>query len=96
MNILVTGGAGYIGSVAVEQLLKAGESVIVLDNLCQGHRQAVHPEALFIKGDLRDRDIVNALFEQYAVDAVMHFASHTLVGESMQKSYIIFSLLLLK
>ena len=88
MNILVTGGAGYIGSVAVEQLRKAGESVIVFDNLCQGHRQAVHPEALFIKGDLRDRDIVNALFEQYAVDAVMHFASHTLVGESMQKPFL--------
>ncbi len=88
MNILVTGGAGYIGSVAVEQLVMAGESVIVLDNLCQGHRQAVHPDALFLKGDLKDTIIVDSLFEQYDIDAVMHFASHTLVGESMHKPFL--------
>lgn len=88
MNILVTGGAGYIGSVAAEELLKAGESVIVFDNLSQGHQEAVHPEAVFVEGDLKDIASIHAVFEQYSVDAVMHFASHTLVGESMEKPFL--------
>jgi UDP-glucose 4-epimerase len=87
MKILVTGGAGYIGSIVVEQLVEAGESVMVLDNLYQGHRAAVHPDSIFIEGDLADRATVDALFQKHEPEAVMHFASHTLVGESMENPF---------
>jgi UDP-glucose 4-epimerase len=88
MKILVTGGAGYIGSVVVEQLIAANESVVVFDNLSQGHRAAVHPEAAFVQGDLADRTAIDAALSQHRPDAVMHFASKTLVGESMQKPFL--------
>ena len=88
MKVLVTGGAGYIGSIAVEQLIKAGEEVVVFDNLYQGHQQAVHPKAASVKGDLADRAAVDAVMAQHKPDAVMHFASHTLVGESMEKPFL--------
>ena len=88
MKILVTGGAGYIGSVAVEELIAAGESVVVFDNLSQGHRAAVHPEAVFVEGDLADRAAIGAVMNQHRPEAVMHFASKTLVGESMQKPFL--------
>lgn len=88
MKILVTGGAGYIGSVVVEQLVKRGESVVVFDNLYQGHREAVHPDAVFVEGDLADRAAVDMALATHRPDAVMHFASHTLVGESMQKPFL--------
>jgi UDP-glucose 4-epimerase len=88
MKILVTGGAGYIGSVVVEQLIAAGESVVVFDNLSQGHRAAVHPEAVFVEGDLANRAAIDAALSQHRPDAVMHFASRTLVGESMQKPFL--------
>jgi UDP-glucose 4-epimerase len=88
MNILVTGGAGYIGSVVVEQLIAAGESVVVFDNLSQGHRGAVHPSAVFVEGDLANRAAIDAALSQHRPDAVMHFASRTLVGESMQKPFL--------
>ena len=88
MNILVTGGAGYIGSVVVEQLVADGESVVVLDNLSQGHRAAVHPRADFVEADLTDRAAVNAALAEHRPEAVMHFASHTLVGESMQRPFL--------
>ncbi len=85
MKILVTGGAGYIGSVATTELIAAGHDVVVVDNLYQGHREAVHPDAQFIHGDLADMDAVKNIFVQHTgIDAVMHFASYTLVGESMQ------------
>lgn len=87
MKILVTGGGGYIGSIVVEQLIKAGESVIVFDNLYQGHRDAVHPDAIFVEGDLADRVAVDALLEENRPEAIMHFASHTLVGESMENPF---------
>lgn len=83
MNILVTGGAGYIGSIVVEELIKAGERVIVYDNLSQGHRDAVGPPATFIKGDLADIVRLEAVFQQHHIEAVMHFASSTLVAESV-------------
>src|SRR5262245_3216963 len=88
MNILVTGGAGYIGSIVVQQLVKEGEKVIVFDNLYQGHRAAVHPEATFVEGDLLDAAAVDAVLKQYHPEAILHFASHTLVGESMQKPFL--------
>lgn len=88
MKILVTGGAGYIGSIVVEQLVGAGESVVVFDNLSQGHRAAVHPEASFIMGDLADRAAVDALFKLHRPEAVMHFASNTLPGESMEQPFL--------
>lgn len=88
MKILVTGGAGYIGSIVVEQLVEAGESVVVYDNLYQGHRAAVHPEANFVEGDLADRAAVDAVIKENRPEAIMHFASHTLVGESMEKPFL--------
>lgn len=87
MNILLTGGAGYIGSIVSEQLIERGEHVIVFDNLYQGHRPAVHPQAKFIQGDLADRLAVRQVFDENPIDAVMHFASYTLVGESMEKPF---------
>lgn len=87
MKILVTGGAGYIGSITVEQLIEAGEEVVVFDNLYQGHRAAVHPAALFVQGDLAERSAIDSLLAAHRPDAIMHFASHTLVGESMQNPF---------
>jgi UDP-glucose 4-epimerase len=84
---LVTGGAGYIGSIVVEQLIEAGESVVVFDNLYQGHRAAVHPEAVFVRGDLADRSAVDDVLREHEPEAIMHFASHTLVGESMEAPF---------
>ena len=88
MKILVTGGAGYIGSVVVEQLIGAGESAIVFDNLSQGHKAAVHPSAIFVEGDLSDRAAIDNALSKHRPDAVMHFASRTLVGESMEKPFL--------
>jgi UDP-glucose 4-epimerase len=84
MKILVTGGAGYIGSVVTEELLRQGDQVTVFDNLYQGHRAAVHPQADFVLGDLADLEALKRLFARQNFDAVMHFASYTLVGESVQ------------
>lgn len=88
MNVLVTGGAGYIGSIVTEELVKQGHGVAVFDNLSAGHRAAVHPDAKFVEEDLADRPAIRALFERYDVDAVMHFASYTLVGESMEHPFM--------
>jgi UDP-glucose 4-epimerase len=85
MKTLVTGGAGYIGSVVAEELLRQGEQVTVFDNLYQGHRAAVHPRADFVRGDLADVEALNQLFARQNFNAVMHFASYTLVGESVQQ-----------
>ncbi|MCK4547632.1 MAG: UDP-glucose 4-epimerase GalE [Candidatus Eisenbacteria sp.] len=84
MRILVTGGAGYIGSVAVEELLRIGHSVVVLDNLSKGHRAAVLPGADLAIGEVGDRDALDRVFGTGPVDAVMHFAADSLVGESMK------------
>lgn len=85
MKILVTGGAGYIGSITTAELIQAGHAVVVFDNLYQGHKAAVHPEATFIQGDLADHSALKHLFQAHPdIDGIMHFASYTLVGESMQ------------
>ena len=83
MKVFVTGGAGYIGSVCVEQLLDAGHTVTVFDNLTEGHRSAVDPRAALIVGDLQQRCDIEDAMETARPDAVMHFAANALVGESM-------------
>jgi len=82
--MLVTGGAGYIGSVATEELIKAGYDVVVYDNLTQGHRQAVHPQAVFVEADLAGRGALNSVFAEHDIQAVMHFAAHSVVSFSMR------------
>src|SRR4051812_29241052 len=84
MNILVTGGAGYIGSICVEQLLAAGHTVTVFDNLTEGHRKAIDPQVKLIIGDLQQRCDIEDALEATKPDAVMHFAANALVGESME------------
>lgn len=88
MSILVTGGAGYIGSTVVRELVRQGEDVVVFDNLSQGHRRAVAEEATLVVGDLRDAEAIQSVFQTHDIDAVMHFASHTLVGESMSEPFL--------
>ncbi len=82
-KILVTGAAGYIGSIAVERLLAEGFDVIALDNLQQGHRQALNPDAHFVQADLADLAILGDIFSHHRIHAVMHFAANSLVGESI-------------
>ncbi|MDO4550874.1 MAG: UDP-glucose 4-epimerase GalE [Planctomycetia bacterium] len=88
MKVLVTGGAGYIGSVVVEKLVAANYDVVVFDNLSQGHRAAVHPKAVLVEGDLSDPEVIDETLEKYEPAAVMHFASYTLVGESVEKPFL--------
>jgi UDP-glucose 4-epimerase len=83
MKIFVTGGAGYIGSICVEQMLDRGHAVAVFDNLTEGHRAAVDPRATFYEADLADREAVSRAVREFAPDAAMHFAANALVGESM-------------
>ncbi len=84
MKILVLGGAGYIGSHTVYELIERNHQVIVLDNLETGHMEAVHSKAKFYKADLRNREELDHVFEQEKdIDAVIHFAANSLVGESM-------------
>jgi UDP-glucose 4-epimerase len=88
MKVLVTGGAGYVGSTATAELIQAGHDVVVFDNLSQGHRAAVHPKALFVQGDLAHIGEVEQVFAEHKPEAVMHFAARSLVGESMQKPFL--------
>src|ERR1043166_9255346 len=83
MKLYVTGGAGYIGSICVEQLLDAGHEVTVFDNFSEGHRQAVEPRAHFVEGVLGVRQQVLKALTESKAEAVLHFAAHALVGESM-------------
>lgn len=82
-SVLVTGGAGYIGSIVVEQLLARGRRVVVLDNLSRGHREAVAPGAVFVQGDVGDRAVLEDVFARHACDALVHFAAFALVAESV-------------
>ena len=82
--VLVTGGAGYIGSHTSRHLLDAGHEVVVLDNLYSGHRWAVPEKATFIEGDAGDKALVNQIFNEYDIDAIVHFAGHIVVPESVE------------
>ena len=83
MNVFVTGGAGYIGSICVEEMLNAGHRITVFDNLTEGHRSAVDARASFVLGDLSDQDLITRSIQEAKAEAVMHFAANALVGESM-------------
>ncbi len=83
MKILVTGGAGYIGSACTEYLLDKGYKVTVFDSLVTGHRDAVDKRAEFVKGDLADRELIISVLKNAGFDGIMHFAAYSLVGESM-------------
>jgi UDP-glucose 4-epimerase len=90
MHVLVAGGAGYIGSHAVYELIRAGHSVVVFDNLSTGRREAVHGEAQFVEGDIRDVNALSAAFAEQAeagrpVDVAMHFAAKLIVPESVEQ-----------
>lgn len=83
MKVLITGGAGYIGSIVTEVLLEAGDDVVVYDNLSKGHRKSVHPSARFVMGDVGDEELVEATLRDNDIDAVVHMAGFIEAGESM-------------
>lgn len=84
MKVLVTGGAGYVGGVSADALLAAGHDVVVLDDLSTGHGSAVNPDATLVRGSYADEAATRALLEREGVDAILHCAARSLVGESMQ------------
>ena len=84
MNILITGGAGYIGSHTVKELLNKGYKVVVYDNLSTGHKEFVPKQAVFIKGDLNNIKKLDSVFKKYKIDSVMHFAAFIEAGESVK------------
>ncbi|MBL0407496.1 NAD-dependent epimerase/dehydratase family protein, partial [Microvirga aerilata] len=83
MAVLVTGGAGYIGSHMVLELLDAGEQVVVLDNLSTGFRWAVPQEATLVVGDVGDAALVSSVIDEHGVDSILHFAAKIVVPESV-------------
>ncbi len=84
MAVLILGGAGYIGSHCTYDFIERGLDVVIADNLQTGHIEAVHPKAGFYKGDIRDKEFLDDLFKKETIEAVVHFAASSLVGESMQ------------
>jgi len=91
MKVLVTGGAGYIGSVVVEQLIKHGHEAVVYDNLSKGHTAAVAPEATFVKAGLLDRDALSHALDRNRIEAVIHLAASSLVGEAVENPHPYFT-----
>ena len=85
MPTLITGGAGYIGSVTTELLRARGEAVVVLDNLSRGYRDAVAPEIPFYEGDVGNRELVKRIVREHSIDACIHFAAFAYVGESVNQ-----------
>lgn len=90
MAILVTGGAGYIGSVTVEHLRSRGEKVVVLDNLSRGHRQALGADITFYQGEVGNRALVAQIAREHEIESCIHFASLAYVGESVQEPELYF------
>ena len=85
MSILVLGGAGYIGSHTVYELIDQGHDVVIIDNLQTGFKRLIHPDARFYQGDLRDKDFMNEVFEKENIDGVIHFTANSLVGVSTKE-----------
>ena len=83
MTVLVLGGAGYIGSHTVYELIEQGQETVVIDNLQTGHLDAIHPDSKFYQGDIRDKEFLDNVFKKEKIDAVIHFAANSLVAESM-------------
>jgi len=83
MNVMVVGGAGYIGSHAAKQLIEKGHEVVVVDNLYRGHRKAVHPDATFYELNIAQRERMTEILKEHAIECVMHFSALTYVGESV-------------
>src|SRR6202050_3813658 len=90
MRVLVTGGAGYIGSVLATELLQRGHQVVVLDNLSHGHRQAVPKDAELVVGELADRAGLDRVMREHSPDAVLHLAALIEAGESMKAPEVFF------
>jgi UDP-glucose 4-epimerase len=91
MNVLVTGGAGYIGSVVVERLVEEGHRAVAFDNLSRGHRAAIVKDATLVVGDLHDRELLVRTIREHQIQAVIHMAAHSQVGESVINPHIYFS-----
>ncbi len=91
MNVLVTGGAGYIGSVVVERLISQNHSTVVYDNLSKGHVGAIAPEAVFVEGNLLEREKLLQALERNRIEAVIHLAASSLVGESVENPHLYFT-----
>jgi UDP-glucose 4-epimerase len=91
MKVLITGGAGYIGSVVVEQLIKHGHEAVVFDNLSAGHAAAIMPEAAFVKADLKDRDTLVRALDHNRIEAVIHLAASCTVSESIENPHLYFT-----
>lgn len=87
MKVLVTGGAGYIGSHMVDLLISEGYEVVIFDSLVTGHREAIHPQATLVIGDLMDTQALAALFDTHDFEGIFHFASYIVVPESMEKPF---------
>lgn len=92
MTVLVTGGAGYIGSVVVDQLIDRGDDVVVLDNLSRGPRHAVNQQATFVQGSIGDRNLVASMIADHQPHTVVHFAGYIAVGESTQNPGLYFDI----
>jgi len=90
MQILVTGGAGYIGSITANTLIERGHQVVILDDLRTGHQAAIPRQASFVHANVADREAVARTLSAYDVDAIVHFAASSLVGESMQDPLLYF------
>ena len=91
MNVLVTGGAGYIGSFMVKRLLQDGIDVVVIDNLSRGHKEAVDQRATLLIGDISDGGFVDKMFNTHQIEAVIHFAAYISMGESMERPNMYFT-----
>jgi len=91
MSILVCGGAGYIGSHTVHELISQNKDVVIVDNLQTGHMKAVNQKAKFYKGDIRDSEFLDKVFSENNIEAIIHFAANSLVGESMVKPLLYFN-----
>lgn len=88
MKILVTGGCGYIGSAVTAKLIATGREVVVLDNLSRGHKEMLHPKAIFMQADIGDAPALQKLFSEHKIDAIIHLAGYIQVAESVQNPAI--------